>query len=46
MILVSHEPAAVRAIAHRAIVLDHGRIVREGTPAAVLAPVDDPHPGS
>jgi polar amino acid transport system ATP-binding protein len=46
MILVSHEPATVRAIAHRAIMLDHGRIVREGTAAAVLAPVDDPHPRS
>jgi polar amino acid transport system ATP-binding protein len=36
MILVTHEPSVVRRIAHRAIVLDHGLIVREGTPAEVL----------
>jgi polar amino acid transport system ATP-binding protein len=45
MILVTHEPGVVRRIAHRAIVLDHGRIVREGAPSEVLGRVDDADPG-
>jgi len=40
MIVVTHEAAVVRAIAHRAIVLDEGRIVRDGPPG-----VDGPDPG-
>lgn len=37
IVLITHEMSVVRAIAHRVIVLDHGRIVEEGEAAAVFA---------
>jgi D-methionine transport system ATP-binding protein len=37
IVLITHEMSVVRAIAHRVIVLDHGRIVEEGVAAAVFA---------
>jgi polar amino acid transport system ATP-binding protein len=36
MIVVTHEPAIVRSICDRAVVLVNGKIDREGTPAEVL----------
>jgi D-methionine transport system ATP-binding protein len=36
IVLITHEMSVVRAIAHRVIVLDHGRIVEEGEVAAVF----------
>ncbi len=36
MVLVTHETAFLREIAHRVLVLDDGRIVESGPPAAVL----------
>jgi D-methionine transport system ATP-binding protein len=37
IVLITHEMSVVRAIAHRNVVLDHGRIVEEGEAAAVFA---------
>jgi lipopolysaccharide transport system ATP-binding protein len=36
ILFVSHDPAAIRALCNRAILLNHGKIVAEGTPADVL----------
>ena len=36
IVLITHEMSVVRAIAHRVIVLDHGRIVEAGEAAAVF----------
>jgi polar amino acid transport system ATP-binding protein len=36
MVIVTHEPALVRAVAHRAIALRDGRVTAEGTPSEVL----------
>jgi polar amino acid transport system ATP-binding protein len=36
MLIVTHEMAFARRVAHRIVVLDHGRIVEHGTPAEVL----------
>jgi ABC-type polysaccharide/polyol phosphate transport system ATPase subunit len=35
VLLVSHDPAIVRSFCDRALLLDHGRIVKEGSPAEV-----------
>ncbi len=35
-LLVTHDPVEVVALADRVVVVEHGRIVEEGTPAAVL----------
>jgi D-methionine transport system ATP-binding protein len=37
IVLITHEMSVVRAIAHRVIVLDHGRVVEEGDARAVFA---------
>ena len=37
MLMVSHDIAVIRHMAHRVLVMDAGRIVEEGTPAEVLA---------
>jgi peptide/nickel transport system ATP-binding protein len=42
-LFVSHDLAVVRAVAHRVLVMDRGRIVEEGPPGAVLA---DPRSGA
>lgn len=36
LLFVSHDPAAVRALCDRALLLDHGRLLRDDTPRAVL----------
>jgi lipopolysaccharide transport system ATP-binding protein len=36
ILFVSHDPSAIRALCNRAILLNHGKIVAEGTPADVL----------
>src|SRR2546423_251099 len=36
ILFVSHDPAAVRALCNRAILLNNGKMVAEGTPADVL----------
>ena len=36
MLIVTHEMAFARRVAHRIVVLDHGRIVEHGAPADVL----------
>jgi lipopolysaccharide transport system ATP-binding protein len=36
MLLVSHDPTAVRTLCDRAILLDHGRVIREEAPDRVL----------
>jgi len=36
MLIVTHEMGFARRVAHRVVVLDHGRIVEHGSPAAVL----------
>ena len=36
ILFVSHDPGAIRALCNRAILLNHGKIVAEGTPADVL----------
>jgi D-methionine transport system ATP-binding protein len=36
-VLITHEMSVMRAVAHRLIVLDHGRVVEEGEAAAVFA---------
>lgn len=36
LLFVSHDPAAVKTICDRALLLDHGMLLRSGTPDAVL----------
>lgn len=36
LLFVSHDPAAVRTLCTRAFLLDHGRLIRQGTPDEVL----------
>ncbi len=36
LLFVSHDPAAVKSLCDRALLLDQGRLVREGSPDAVL----------
>ncbi len=36
LLFVSHDPAAVRTLCTRAILLDHGRLIRQGSPDDVL----------
>lgn len=38
MVIVTHEPAVVRGVADRAVVLKAGRVVEQGPPSEVLAP--------
>jgi hypothetical protein len=37
IVFISHDLAAVRALCDRAILLNHGRLIGEGTPAEVIA---------
>ncbi len=36
LILVSHDRAAIQSICHRAVLLEQGRVIKDGTPEAVL----------
>jgi homopolymeric O-antigen transport system ATP-binding protein len=36
LLFVSHDPAAVRTLCDRALLLEHGMLIREGSPGAVL----------
>jgi lipopolysaccharide transport system ATP-binding protein len=36
LLFVSHDPAAVKSLCDRALLLDHGRLIRSGAPGAVL----------
>ena len=36
MLFVSHDPGAVKALCHRAILLDRGMLLRDGPPEAVF----------
>jgi branched-chain amino acid transport system ATP-binding protein len=40
ILLIEHKMEVVRRMARRAIVMDHGSVIAEGAPAAVL---DEPH---
>jgi lipopolysaccharide transport system ATP-binding protein len=36
LLIVSHDPSAIKSICHRAILLDAGKLVKQGQPEAVL----------